>query len=256
MILHKLLLTENDCFKAGRTIAPKGVMVHSTGKNNPYVSRYVQPDDGVLGQNKYGNHWNQGGILTCVHAFIGKATDGSVVVYQTLPWARRAWHSGRGPYGSANDTHISFEICEDGLDDPVYFAQVYQAAVELTAMLCKDFGFDPLEDGVVICHQEGRRRGIASNHGDVEHWFPLFGKTMDDFRADVAREMEGEDDMSYEKFSEYMKRYEAERAAQPASDWAKAGLAKAKAKGITDGTRPKSYATREEVAQMMLNSSK
>ncbi|MEI3140915.1 MAG: hypothetical protein V8S34_04765 [Lawsonibacter sp.] len=47
----------------------------------------------------------------------------------------------------------------------------------------------PLADGVVICHAEGYRRGIASNHGDVLHWWPKFGKTMDDFRADVAREM-------------------------------------------------------------------
>ena len=56
-------------------------------------------------------------------------------------------------------------------------------------MLCKQYGLDPLADGVVICHQEGYRRGIASNHGDVLHWFPRFGKSMDDFRADVAAEL-------------------------------------------------------------------
>ena len=35
MNLHQLILTGNDCYKAGRTIIPKGVMVHSTGANNP-----------------------------------------------------------------------------------------------------------------------------------------------------------------------------------------------------------------------------
>ena len=186
MVLYQQLLTRNDCYTAGKTIVPKGVMVHSTGANNPNVSRYV-PGDEVLGVNRYGNHWDQPGISKCVHAFIGKIADGSVAAVQTLPWDRRGWHAGTGTSGrSANDTHISFEICEDGLEDPEYFSQVYQAAVELTAMLCRQYGLDPLADGVVICHQEGYQRGIASNHADVLHWFPKFGRSMDDFRGDVA----------------------------------------------------------------------
>ena len=35
MNLRKLILINNACFKAGRTIIPKGIMVHSTGANNP-----------------------------------------------------------------------------------------------------------------------------------------------------------------------------------------------------------------------------
>ena len=75
MNLRKLILTENACYKAGRKITPKGIMVHSTGANNPYLRRYVGPDDGQLGVNEYNNHWNQdrpGGRQVCVHAFIGK----------------------------------------------------------------------------------------------------------------------------------------------------------------------------------------
>ena len=134
MELHKQLLTKNDCYQAGRTIVPKGVMVHSTGANNPRLSRYVAPDDGVLGTPS-SRHWNQGGTGACVHAFIGKTAAGGVAVYQTLPWTMRGWHAGKGAKGSANDTHISFEICEDGLEDRAYFEAVYQAAVELTAPL-------------------------------------------------------------------------------------------------------------------------
>ena len=59
MKLHKLYLTENDCYKRGKYITPKGVMVHSTGANNPWLKRYVGPDDGLLGKNQYNNHWNQ-----------------------------------------------------------------------------------------------------------------------------------------------------------------------------------------------------
>lgn len=212
MKLLQCVLTENDCFKTKRTIKPKGVMVHSTGADNPNLRRYVQPAastpgrDGLmaaLGVNSNANHWNRPGLDVCVHAFVGRLADGSVAAVQTLPWGHRGWHAGAGTSGrSANDTHISFEMCEDGLTDPVYFRQAYQTAAQLTAMLCKEYGLDPLADGVVICHQDGYRRGVASNHGDIYNWFPRFGLNMNDFRAEVVRVMNGEseeDDMVYFK---------------------------------------------------------
>ena len=278
MNLHKCLLTRNDCYKAGRTIVPHGVMVHSTGANNPKVSRYV-PGDSVVGRNTAGNHWDQTRVYhytdgtktvgvrdtskklertdygSCVHAFVGRFADGSVGTAQTLPWTMRGWHCGKGSRGSGNDTHISFEICEDGLTDASYFKAVYREAVELTAMLCKEYDLDPLADGVVICHAEGHKRGVASNHADVLHWFPKHGKTREDFRADVAREMKGESDLTEKEVraivrDEYVK-IESERVEQPVSAWAAALLEEAKAKGITDGSRPQSYATRQEVALMV-----
>jgi N-acetylmuramoyl-L-alanine amidase len=198
--LIQCILTDNDCFRIKRGIKPKGVMVHSTGADNPTLRRYVQPVKGgdgdyaalmaQLGRNKNGNHWNRPGLDVCVHGFIGQLADGSVASVQTLPWTHRGWHAGTGTSGgSANNTHISFEICEDGLADPAYFKLVYREAVELTAHLCQVCGLDPLADGVVICHSEGYRRGVASGHADVEHWFPRHGKSMDDFRADVAAEL-------------------------------------------------------------------
>lgn len=244
------ILTKNSCYKASRKITPRGVMVHSTGANNPRLSRYV-PGNEDIGYNTGGNHWDMEGVGACVHAFVGKLADGSVGVVQTLPWNRRGWHAGKGSRGSANDTHISFEICEDGLQDASYFEAVYQAAVELTAELCKQYDLNPLADGVVICHSEGNARGIASNHGDVMHWFPMHGKTMDMFRNDVDRTMEGEDDMTQEQFDAMMENYLARRSEKSADTWATTGLTQAQAKGITDGTRPQSFATRQEVALMV-----
>ena len=182
MNLNKLFLTNNDCYKAGKKISVKGIMVHSTGANNPWLKRYL-PDDGKIGKNQYGNHWNTarpGGRQVCVHAFIGKLADGSVATYQTLPWNHRGWHAG----GSANNTHIGFEICEDGLSDRTYFEKVYKEATELCAYLCKEYGITEKD---VICHCEGYKKGIASNHGDVMHWFTKHGKSMDTFRADVKK---------------------------------------------------------------------
>lgn len=180
MNLNKLFLTKNECYIAGEKITPKGIMVHSTGADNPNLKRYL-PDDGKIGENQAGNHWNTlrpGGRKVCVHAFIGKLADGSIATYQTLPWNHRAWHGG----GSSNNTHIGFEICEDGLTDRTYFNAVYKEAVELCAYLCKEYG---LTEKNIICHSEGYKKGIASNHSDVMHWFPKHGKSMDTFRADV-----------------------------------------------------------------------
>ncbi|NLC26017.1 MAG: amidase, partial [Fastidiosipila sp.] len=99
----------------------------------------------------------------------------------------RGWHGGSGSKGSVNDTHIGFEICEDGLTDASYFNAVYKEATELCAYLCKEHKLDPMADGVIIGHYEGYKRGIASNHADPGHWFSKQGKSMDTFRAEVKR---------------------------------------------------------------------
>ena len=69
--------------------------------------------------------------------------------------------------------------------------RTYEAAVELFAMLCKEYNLNPAADSVIISHAEGHKRGIASNHGDPEHlWKQLgMGYTMDGFRKDVKAAM-------------------------------------------------------------------
>lgn len=231
MNLHKLILTNNACYKAGRTITPKGIMVHSTGANNPNLKRYVGPDDGLLGKNQYNNHWNQdkpGGRQVCVHAFIGKLADETIATYQTLPWNHRGWHGGSGSKGSGNDTHISFEICEDGLTDPSYFSAVYKEAAKLCAYLCKLYG---LTEKNIICHSEGYKLEIASNHGDVMHWFPKHGKSMDTFRAEVKRLLTA---IEIPIPTEPKKLYRVQVGAYSVKANADAMLAKIKAAGFKD----------------------
>lgn len=209
MTVRQQMAVRNDCYRRnqaemGKAPAdrdsryaryyqgPRGVMVHSTGANNPTLRRYVQPDDGILGVNPNDNDWNRPGLDVAVHAFIGLTQTGDVAAYQILPWEYRAWHCG----GDANDTHVSFEICEDALNDRAYLDQTYQVAMELTAELCRKFGLDPLAPGVVIDHAEGAELGIASNHADVDHWWSRFGVTMDDFRAGVAQLLQKEEEPS------------------------------------------------------------
>lgn len=231
MNLYQCFLTGNDCYKTNEHIKPKGIMVHSTGANNPNLRRYVQPAKTdknyneliqLLGKNNNNNDWNRSGLKVCTHGFLGKLADGSVAFMQTLPWDMRGWHAGTGTSGkSANNTHISFEICEDGLSDRTYFEKIYKEAVEVVAMLCIQYDLDPMKKGVVICHSEGYTQGIASNHADVMHWFPKHGKNMDDFRKDVKKAMEEGEEVTQEQFNQMMDVWIAERAKLGAPNWFK-----------------------------------
>jgi peptidoglycan L-alanyl-D-glutamate endopeptidase CwlK len=79
------------------------------------------------------------------------------------------------------------------------------------------------------------------------------GRTMP---QDTKMPWESEEEMSQEMFNEMMKVYLATQANQPESPWAMPLLKKAVDAKITDGQRPRSFATREEVAVMVLNATK
>lgn len=193
MKLVESFLKKNPCYTAGRKITVKGLMLHSVGCPQPKASAFI-------------NSWNSPSYdNACVHGFID-GNDGTV--YQTLPWNHRGWHCGSGSKGSGNNTHIGVEMCEpacikytggatftcsDLATARKVAERTYNAAVELFAMLCKQYGLNPLSDGVVISHKEGHSRGIASNHGDPEHlWTQLgMGYTMNTFRQAVKAKMEG-----------------------------------------------------------------
>lgn len=197
------MMTQSTCYKGTKRMQVKGVLWHSTGANNPTLKRYVQPDDNaadrdlmikVIGKNAYGNDWNHASVQAGLNAWIGKLADGSVAAVQTMPWDFRPWGCGSGSNGSCNTGWIQFEICEDGLNDREYFEKIYKEACELTAYLCKMYGIDPKGsvkyNGVtvptILCHADSHKLGLGSNHGDVLHWFPKFGKNMDTVREDVS----------------------------------------------------------------------
>lgn len=184
------IVTKSDCYKAGQTIAVKGLMLHSVGCPQPKASAFI-------------NNWNKAGANACVHAIV----DAEGRVYQLLPWNRRGWHCGSGSKGSGNNTHIGVEMTEpatikytsganwketgDGSNTRAHVLATYKTAVELFAYLCEKYSLNPTADGVIISHSEGHSRGIASNHGDVEHIWNKFGLTMAQFRKDVKAAMNG-----------------------------------------------------------------
>ena len=213
MKLVKSILTKNPCYTAGKKIIVKGLMLHSVGCPQPRASVFI-------------SNWNRVDYdNACVHAFID-GNDGTV--YQTLPWNHRGWHCASGKNGSGNNTHIGVEMCEpacikytggstftcsDLATAKAVARRTYEAAVELFAMLCKEYDLNPTADGVIISHAEGHKRGIASNHGDPEHlWNQLgMGYTMDGFRKDVKAAL-GETGIDKENISEPEKWYRVRKS--------------------------------------------
>lgn len=206
MNLVKRYITRNPCYQANvnkldsryvifQQRGPLGLMLHSVGCAQPNALVFI-------------NKWdNENYDIAAVQAVID-ANDGTV--YQTMPWNYRAWHCG----GSANNTHVGVEMCEskyirytggakfEVLDRAKALAdckRTYNAAVELFAMLCLEYGLNPMTD--ICSHKEGGKKGIASGHVDPEHYWTGLGTsyTMNGFRKDVKKKMEDTVDMTVEE---------------------------------------------------------
>lgn len=197
---------KNLCYISARKMSPKGIVVHSTGANNPNLKRYVDAPDKV-GKNLFKNHWNMakpGGRKVCVHAFIGYDINKQIKVAEILPLDICAWGVGSGKKGSYNydPAHIQFEICEDNLKDKEYYKKAFAVAAEYCAELCKTYGF-----GVdkIVGHNEAYKKGYASNHADPEHWMKKFGESMNDFRNRVSLLLKAEDTKDKNNTSSFKK---------------------------------------------------
>lgn len=210
-------VTQNKCYQAGAPLTPRGIMLHSVGTPQPSARALV----------RYMDQYQPGGQSVCVHA-VAQA-DGTV--YQLLPWEMRGWHCG----GSANSTHIGVEMTEPSAgmtrsEAAEQIAGTYHTAVELFAALCKQYGLDPAQDGVIIGHAEGHRRGVASNHADPEYLWNAYGMgyTMDGFRRDVAEAMKN----GAREEALDMPRYDSV-AEMP--QWARAGVQRLIDRGVLSG---------------------
>lgn len=212
--LIKLYQKQSSWYKGTTTGVPVGICFHDTGCNNNTLKRYVQPNDddanraemlAKIGTNYNKNDWNHKAVSAGVNAWIGLLADGSIATVQAGPWNYRPWGVGSGSNGSLNGDKrdpktpfwIQFEICEDDRKSKTYFEKAYNEAIGLSAYLCKMYGFDPHGTisykgkivPVITCHRESAALGLGSGHSDVLDWFPLYGKSMDDVRNDIAAAM-------------------------------------------------------------------
>lgn len=167
--------------------SPAGIIVHSTGANNPNLRRYVNSPD-ICGENPYRNYFDRPDSDVCPHAVIGKDRSGEVRAAKLLPWNICCWGCGAGKRGSYNysPAYIQIEIAEDALNDREYFEQAFGLAADLCKRLMRNYPTIRPEN--IISHHEAHLRGYASNHADCDHWLRKFGRDMDWFRSRVAGE--------------------------------------------------------------------
>lgn len=80
MKLVQNILTKNDCYKTGRKITVKGLMLHSVGCSQPKASVFVK-------------NWNRSGLEACVHGFIDGNTRHCVSDPSLEPPGLARWRS-------------------------------------------------------------------------------------------------------------------------------------------------------------------
>lgn len=217
MEIVEKIMTNSPCYRANQKITPKGLVLHSVGINQPsaevFIRLYSTRND------------------VSMHGFIDANTG---VIYETLPQDINGWHVG----GSANKTHLGFEMCEPAeikytkgdkftvtniIKAQESAKRTYDAAVEYFAFLCKKYGFDPLKKGVIISHNEARLSGVGSAHTDPEHlWNGLnLPYTMDGFRLDVKQKMTAEEEPEENDGNIYLVQVGAFKSKQNAENYAK-----------------------------------
>lgn len=166
---------------------PKGIMLHSTGADNPNLKRYVN-NPVRYGENRYNNHFDHPDATQTPHAFIGLDRKGKIETAQVLPWEWACWGCGTGKKGSYNykPMYIQIEMCEDQSAGKDYLDKCLNEAVSTMAILCSRYN---LMADQICSHKEAAAKGYASNHGDPEHWLEKYGVTMDDIRERVRERL-------------------------------------------------------------------
>jgi hypothetical protein len=81
------MMTQSTCYKGTTKGTPVGILWHDTAAGNPWLSRYVQPDDNapnrkellaIIGKNKYNNDYNHINRNAGLNCWIGKLANGEV----------------------------------------------------------------------------------------------------------------------------------------------------------------------------------
>ena len=155
---------------------------------------------------------------------------------QGLPVERNAWASGDG-LGAGNMRGIHVEICcsKSGGER---FQRAEENAAELIAGLLRERGWG-LER--VTKHQDYDGKYCPHRTLDMG-WERFLGM--------VKKYLE-EDDMDYQRFKEFMERYNRELSGRAVSGWAGASWEWAKERGLLDGSAPKAPLTREQAAAVL-----
>lgn len=154
-------------------------------------------------------------------------------VCQSVPDGAAAYHVGgktRKHPRCVNDNSIGIELCDSAFSVP---RETEKRALELARDIIRRYHIPP--------------ENVLRHYDVTGKLCPLpWVRDPAGWRA-FKKELE-DDPMTYDDFKAYMARYRAELSSAAAS--MPELLADAKAKGLTDGSRPRDFVTREEAAIM------
>lgn len=193
---------------------PAGIILHYIG--NPGTSARANA-----------NYFANVNSMVSVHYIV----DDSEIIEIIPPWYT-SYGTDNGAY---NRSYVQIEMCH-----PDTSGRISEATLNNTVWLCRELmrRYGVLE---VIRHHDASTKKKRCPVWYVEHpeeWTALKERIL-------------EEDMTYEKFAEYMARYEQEQREKDVSAWAKEAWDKAKQSGVMDGTAPQSPLTREQFAVVM-----
>jgi hypothetical protein len=117
-------------------------------------------------------YFNGGGRDANAHGFI----DWNEILV-TLPLDEVGWHVGQ----PANQFTEGYELCR--ASNAQDFARQWEAAVAWFAYRCQVHGHGA---DMIRSHHEIAKQYGGTDHTDPDEYFAMFGRTVDDFRADVA----------------------------------------------------------------------
>lgn len=167
------MMTNSTQWAYHKKLTPKGIVIHSSGRNNPYLRQYVQPSKKdknyanlimQLGENRKHNDWNHIHTSYNFHYWVGKDKSNDVVSVQTFPLNMKTW----------NDDYIHICICEDKLQDKTYLINCLYEVIYLCYVICKEFNWD---EKVIHDHSE------ISDFPDSNYWLKKHKYSVQFIRA-------------------------------------------------------------------------
>lgn len=208
---------------------------YQKGRTQPieYIVVHYTANSGDTAQNNL-DYFARTKTGTSAHYFVDENE-----VCQSVQDTDVAWHCGsknpRHPY-CRNANSIGVEMCNSVGGVP---EAVRARTADFVRQKMKEYGIDSSH---VLRHYDVTGKRCPAPWVDNPAEWMEFKKML-----------EGDDDMSYEQFEQYMNRYLTERNAKPADDWAKPYIQDAiDAGAMTDvgGTieRPQGFITRQEMA--------
>jgi len=165
-------------------LAPSGMVLHDTDTK------------GATDQNEQ-DYFNKGIRLAAAHAFIDWDS-----ITETVPLDEQAWHAG----GTANHSMLGVELCVPAAHNPVQFQEVWNRAVWYFAhCFINTIRVNTITKDNLMSHAEVSAKWHETDHQDPIVYFAEYGKTVNQFRSEVQKEINNlVEDLEMKKIVTYL----------------------------------------------------